>query len=147
MWSLENNETILIEEEILYTKKKVKANIIVTNKKIIIEKEAGLFRKKNKVIDMIPLSDIKTLNDSVKIKTDKEMVYLQTITKNVSFECSSSKAAKKITEKIITARTGKNFYIRNKARLKKGIKLAKEAKEVIYLVAPIVIGILGRKKK
>ena len=32
MWSLEDNETILIEEEILYTKKKVKSNIIVTNK-------------------------------------------------------------------------------------------------------------------
>lgn len=147
MWNLEDKETILIEDEILYTKKNIKSNIVVTNKKIVIEKESGIFRKKKSVVDLIPLTDVKTYNDSVKIKNDKETVYLQTITRNISFTCSSVKNAKKVCEKIITARTGKNFYIRNKAKLKKGIKIAKEAKEIIYIVAPIVIGFLGKKKK
>ncbi len=147
MWYLEDKETILIEDEILYTKKNIKSNIVVTNKKIVIEKESGIFRKKKSVVDLIPLTDVKTYNDSVKIKNDKETVYLQTITRNISFTCSSVKNAKKVCEKIITARTGKNFYIRNKAKLKKGIKIAKEAKEIIYIVAPIVIGFLGKKKK
>ena len=147
MWNLEDKETILIEDEILYTKKNIKSNIVVTNKKIVIEKESGLFKKKKRVVDIIPLTDVKTYNDSVKIKNEKETVYLQTITRNISFSCSSVKNAKKVCEKIITARTGKNFYIRNKAKLKKGIKIAKEAKEIIYIVAPIVIGFLGKKKK
>lgn len=147
MWNLEDKETILIEDEILYTKKNIKADLIVTNKKIVVEKERGFFRKSKKLIDLIPLTDVKTYNDSVKIKNDKETVYLQTITRNISFTCSSVKNAKKVCEKIITARTGKNFYIRNKAKLKKGIKIAKEAKEIIYIVAPIVIGFLGKKKK
>ena len=140
-YKLDNNEIILFEGQVTVKDLKTKVNFTLTSKKIVFEKEKGIFKKKLKAIDIIPLVNIKVYKESVQIKRRKSNITIQTIDRNISLSCSNTFEAKVIVEEIIKIKTGYNIFKRSSNKLKKAINVANDVKNVAVGVAAIAIPI------
>jgi len=142
-YQLENDEVILFEGLVTVEEFKSKVKFTLTSKKMKFEKEKGIFKRKLKVIDMIPLTNIKVYKEDVQVKQNKANVMIQTIDKNITLSCSNMSEAKNIAEEIINIKTGSNKFNRNSKKATKIVKdvgnVAKGVVEVVASVAPIAV--------
>lgn len=83
--------------------------ITLTRDFICILKEKGLFVKKFREVDSIPVTYIKIVKDKVQVKKDKNVVTIKTVQNDYVFTCERAKDARKLVDDIIYARTGKTI--------------------------------------
>ena len=83
-YKLDNKEVILYEGHGYYEEIKKDIQLVLTNKKIVIERMGRLFKKELKLVGIIPLEDIKIYKDKIQVKRQNDTVIIQTIDKNIS---------------------------------------------------------------
>ena len=136
---LKKKEKIVLEKKVNFEKYE-NINLIITNKRIIFRKEKGLF----KTIGYIPMENIKTEGEKVKINQSKSSVTIHTIKDDVTFTCDGLITARIIIENIISLKTGTTFIERARKKSKKIAKYANSAFE-LYKGNPAgaALGLLG----
>ena len=116
---MENNQLILYETIVKYDKPKFDTKLIVTKKKINLEKKKGIFKKEYKIIESINIDDIKIYNDNVKVINNNAEVEIDTISKIYKVTCNNIIEAKKLVEEIIKIKTGANLIERTSNKVVK----------------------------
>lgn len=137
-YQLENDEVILFEGLVTVEELKSEVKFTLTSKKMKFEKEKGIFKRKLKTIDIIPLTNIKVYKENVQVKQNKENVMIQTINKNITLSCANMSEAKNIAEEIINIKTGSNKFNRNS---KKATKIVKNVGNVVKGVGEVVVAV------
>lgn len=143
-FKLEGDESLIIETIVKYVQINSNVKLTLTNKKIIVEKEKGLFKKKFKVIEKILYDDIKVYKNKVQLKQNKSMVIIQTYKKNISLVCKNIFEARKLMEEIKTIKTGANWFERSKDKLNKvsqivnAVDFPKNSKKIMVVVSSII---------
>ncbi len=102
------------------------ANILITSKKIVIEKESGIFKKSKQLVDSINLSDIKVFNNELQSKQKGEEIFIQCKQKNLTLSFGGMLEARKANTKIIDATTGTTMAKRGSEKVKDAINLVDE---------------------
>lgn len=117
-YELQSDEVVLYEGVV--SCKEYKGNLLVTltSKKIIFEKEKGIFKKEKELVDVIELEQVKIYNDAAQIKQKAAEVEIQTIAKNITIVFSGMLEARKFTAKIIDAVTGTTVAKRGSNKIK-----------------------------
>ncbi len=150
-YQLENDESILFVGKVTVEEFKSEVKFTLTSKKMIFEKEKGIFKKKLKTIEIIPLTNIKVYKEDVQVKQNKANVMIQTIAKNITLSCSNISEAKNIAEEIINIKTGSNKFNRKSKKAKKIVKgignVVKDVGEVVAAVFTIVVPVYKAWKK
>lgn len=137
-YKLEKDEVKLSEWQVIADEFQSEVKFTLTSKKMIFEKEKGIFKKKLRVIDMIPLANIKTYKEDIQIKQKNAIIIIQTIDKDITLSCSNALEAKKIKEKIISIKTGSNIMKRTGNKVKKTMGTIGK----VLASAGIVVGML-----
>ena len=110
-YELQAEEVVLYEGAI--TCKAYKGNLLMTltSKKVVFEKEKGLFKKECELVDIIPLESVKFYNDAAQIKQKGSEVEVQTVEKNLTIVFSGMlEACLLYTSRRFTRRTwGKDW--------------------------------------
>lgn len=78
-YELQIDEVVLYEGIVRSSTFKGSVRLTLTSKRMIFEKEKGLFKKELEVIDVILLENIKTYNNAVQVKQKGAEVEIQTI--------------------------------------------------------------------
>ncbi len=117
-YELQPEEVVLYEGAV--TCKAYKGNLLMalTSKKVIFEKEKGLFKKERELVDTIPLESVKFYNDAAQIKQKGYEVEVQTVYKNLTIIFSGMLEARKFTGKIVDAVTGTTLAKRSSNKIK-----------------------------
>ncbi len=117
-YELQAEEVVLYEGAI--TCKAYKGNLLMTltSKKVVFEKEKGLFKKECELVDIIPLESVKFYNDAAQIKQKGSEVEVQTVEKNLTIVFSGMLEARKFTGKIIDAVTETTLAKRSSNKIK-----------------------------
>lgn len=141
---LEKDEVTLFEGLIKDAEHKSKVKFTLTSKKMIFEKEKGLFKKKFKVTDIVLLEHIKIYKEKVQVKRKKSNIMIQTIKKNITLSCSNALEASIITEKIITLTNGFNILERSSRKFTKAVNKIPKNFFKVGIKTLVVVG--GLKK-
>ena len=122
-YELQPEEVVLYEGAV--TCKAYKGNLLMTltSKKVIFEKEKGLFKKERELVDIIPLESVKFYNDVAQIKQKGSEVEVQAVEKNLTIVCSGMLEARKFTGKIVDAVTGTTLAKRSSNKIKDAFTL------------------------
>ena len=118
-----SNYELLSDEVILYegtaTSKDYKGTLLLTltSKKLVFEKEKGLFKKEKELLDIIPFENIKFYNSVAQIKQKNNVVDIQTTEKNISLSFSGMLEARRFITKIIDAATGTTLAQRSSDKI------------------------------
>ncbi len=147
MYNLENDEIILYEGNVNFQNANKTIKFTLTNKNMLFAKERGLFNKKFKIYEVIPISNIKTYKGNVQVKQKKNNITIETLDKMIDFTCPSAIEGQKIVNDILYAKTGKNIIERSNSKIKNTLKKINDSKEIILTIAGIVIPLLHRRKK
>jgi len=117
-YELQPEEVVLYEGAV--TCKAYKGNLLMalTSKKIVFEKEKGLFKKERELVDVITLESVKFYNDAAQIKQKGSEVEVQTVEKNITIVFSGMIEARKFTGKIVDAVTGTTLAKRSSNKIK-----------------------------
>ncbi len=117
-YELQPEEVVLYEGAV--TCKAYKGNLLMalTSKKVVFEKEKGLFKKERELVDIIPLESVKFYNDAAQIKQKGSEVEVQTVEKNLTIIFSGMLEARKFTGKIVDAVTGTTLAKRSSNKIK-----------------------------
>lgn len=137
-YQLKNDEAILFVGQVIVKEFKSEVKFTLTSKNMIFEKKKGIFKRKTKVIDLIPLTDVKVYKEDVQVKQNKANVMIQTIGKNINLSCSNVSEAKNIAEEIINIKTNSNKFDRNS---KKVTKIVKNVGNVVKGVGEVVVAV------
>ena len=143
-YKLDNKEVILYEGKGYYEEIKKDIQLVLTNKKIVIERVGGLFKKELKLVGIIPLEDIKIYRDKIQVKRQDNTVMIQTIDNNISISFDKDKNARELEREIINAKSGTTSLDRNKSRFKKVVNFVKDNKEVVSVLASVVLAFASR---
>lgn len=125
-YELHSDEVILYEGAVTSKSYKGNLQLTLTSKKIVLEKEKGLFKKERELVDILSLENIKFYNDAAQIKQKSDTVEIQTIEKNVAFVFSGMLEARKFTGKIIDTVTGTTLGKRSASKVKGAFDLVDE---------------------
>lgn len=117
------DEVILYEGVIGFSKQNKNIKFILTSKKMIFEREVGIFKKKKELIDVIPLEKIKIFNGEVQIKQNFSKLEIQTIDRNISIFFSNIIEAKKVNTKLVDMLTKTTTAKREAEKVKGAIDL------------------------
>lgn len=125
-YDLQSDEVVLYEG--MVTSKAYKGNlqITLTSKKIVFEKEKGVFKKERELVDIISLENIKFYNDTAQIKQKGTDVEVQTVDKNITLVFSGMLEARKFTGKIVDAVTGTTLAKRSSDKIKGAFNMVDE---------------------
>ena len=122
-YEIEKDEVILYEGKIGFQKMGASTNFILTSKKMVFEKEKGLFKKEKEVLDVIELNKIKIFNSVPQIKQKMTELEIQTEEKKLSLYFNGMIEAKKVMTKIIDATTNTTVLKRGSEKVKGAIDL------------------------
>lgn len=117
-YELQPDEVILYEGTVNCKEYKGNLQLTLTSKKIIFEKEKGIFKKEKELVDVVALEQVKIYNDAAQIKQKASEVEIQTIAKNLTIIFSGMLEARKFTGKIIDAVTGTTVAKRGSNKIK-----------------------------
>jgi len=152
---IENDEGILYDG-LVNTNRNKNIQLIITNKKMIFQKEKGILKKKLKVVDEILLEDIAMYKNKVQIKQNKNSLKIQTINKKIVLDCKNIIEATKIKECINDIKVGSNVVNRTIGKvgkiaaggailttslmgiLKNSKTISKNSKEIIKMIGNII---------
>lgn len=152
-YQLEKDEVILFEGQVIVEEFKSEVKFTLTSKKMIFEKEEGIFKRKLKVIDIIPLINIKVYKECSQILDESEKkinILVQTNDKNITLSCSNAFEANKIVEEMINIKIGSNILERSLSKLKEAVTAVNDTKDVVVEAAGIAVSayqLLNRRKK
>lgn len=146
-YKLDNKEVILYENNAYYEEIRKDIKLILTDKKIVIEREKGLFKKELKLVEIIPLEDIKIYRDKIQVNRKNNIVVIQTIDKNISILFDKDKSARELEREIINAKSGTSSLDRNKSRFKKVVNFVKDNKEVVTVLASLIVAITSKSSE
>ena len=122
-YEIEKDEVILYEGKVGFQKMGASTNFILTSKKMVFEKEKGLFKKEKEVLDVIELNKIKIFNSVPQIKQKMTELEIQTEEKKLSLYFNGMIEAKKVMTKIIDATTNTTVLKRGSEKVKGAIDL------------------------
>lgn len=122
-YEIEKDEVILYEGKVGFQKMGASTNFILTSKKMVFEKEKGLFKKEKEVLDVIELNKIKIFNNVPQIKQKMTELEIQTEEKKLSLYFNGMIEAKKVMTKIIDATTNTTVLKRGSEKVKSAIDL------------------------
>ena len=143
-YKLDNKEVILYEGHGYYEEIKKDIQLVLTNKKIVIERMGGLFKKELKLVGIIPLEDIKIYKDKIQVKRQNDTVIIQTIDKNISILFDKDKNARELEKEIINAKSGTSSLDGSKSKFKKVVNFVKDNKEVVSVLASVVLALASK---
>lgn len=152
-YQLEKDEVILFEGQVIVEEFKSEVKFTLTSKKMVFEKEEGIFKRKLKVIDIIPLINIKVYKECSQILDESEKkinILVQTNDKNITLSCSNAFEANKIVEEMINIKIGSNILERSLSKLKEAVTAVNDTKDVVVEAAGIAVSayqLLNRRKK
>lgn len=122
-YELQIDEVVLYEGIVRSSTLKGSVRLTLTSKRMIFEKEKGVFKKELEVIDVILLENIKTYNNAVQVKQKGAEVKIQTIQKNINLMFSGIIEAKKFCGKIVDASTGTTIVERSSNKIKNAFSI------------------------
>lgn len=122
-YELQIDEVVLYEGIVRSSTFKGSVRLTLTSKRMIFEKEKGLFKKELEVIDVILLENIKIYNNAVQVKQKGAEVEIQKIQKNISLMFSGMIEAKKFCGKIVDASTGTTIVERSSNKIKNAFSI------------------------
>lgn len=125
-YELHADEVVLYEGEVTSKAYKGNLQLTLTSKKIVLEKEKGLFKKERELVDIIPLENVKFYNDTAQVRQKSDSVEIQTIEKNIAFVFSGMLEARKFTGKIVNAVTGTTLAKRSSDKVKGAFDMVDE---------------------
>lgn len=99
-YNLNNQEKILLETMIGFNKKKINTKLTLTNKRVFLEQEKGLFKKKFKLIETIYLEELKKENKKLKTKQNDNILEIETIYESITLYFEDSKELKKFMKEL-----------------------------------------------
>lgn len=99
-YNLNNQEKILLETMIGFNKKKINTKLTLTNERIFLEQEKGLFKKKFKLIETIYLEELKKENKKLKTKQNDNILEIETIYESITLYFEDSKELKKFMKEL-----------------------------------------------
>lgn len=116
-----------------YNNNKGKLSLTLTQSKLILEKEKGVFKKTKEIIDYVDIKNIKTRKSNLKISRNNSEVTIETITGNIIIEFKNENESKDFIKRInaIESKSGK-------IKLNKATKLLKELGEVLTTSLSVV---------
>jgi hypothetical protein len=123
-YELASDEVILYENSIIEVESKDNAKLILTSKRIILEKniiiKKGFFKTESTTVnsETYMLENIKTFNGKSQVQQKNSDVYIQTIEKNFTIRFIDTKEAKKFVSNITDAITGKTAFARGTDKVK-----------------------------
>lgn len=139
---LASDEVILYEGLVKYGSLNKNVKLTVTNKRMVFEKEKGLFKKYFYVFEEVYINNIKVFKEEVQIKQNKENITIQAIEKNINISCSNNVEAKRIVEEIVNIRTGSSLFERRKNKICKTFNYAgdfiKIGIKAVLLIVPFL---------
>lgn len=106
------NEKKIFETIVKYDKSKFDTKLCITNKRIILEKKYGIFRKNYKIVDTINIKDIANDRDSVQIDNDEMSIIIKTNDNTYKFICDSLSSSKKIKHEIEKIKDESNVVVK-----------------------------------
>lgn len=115
---LQADEVILYEGGATSSTYKGNLKITLTSRRIIIEKEIGLFKKTLELVDTFNLDTIKVYNEIPQIKQKGSAVDIQADKQNVSLVFSGMFEAAKFSGKAMDAATGTTLAKRGAQKVK-----------------------------
>ena len=122
-YTLEADEVVLYEGDVLSQDYKGSTYITLTSRKLVVEKESGIFKKVREIQDSIDLADVKIYNDAAQVKQKMSDVEIQTVAKNITFTFSGMIEARKFAGKLIDAVTGTTLAKRVSDKTKAGFEM------------------------
>ena len=125
-YDIQVDEVVLFKGDVMSKNYKGNLQLTLTSKKIIIEKEKGLFKKEHELLDVILLDDVKLYNGAAQIKQKGGTVEIQTTAQNLVLEFSGMIEARKFTGKCVDAVTGTTLTQRNSEKVKAAINTVDE---------------------
>lgn len=117
-YDLQADEVVLYEGSATSNSHKGSLLVTLTSKKLVLEKEKGIFKKERELIDSIQLDTIKFYNDAAQIKQKGDAVEIQTAAANLTLSFSGMIEARKFTGKIVDAVTGTTLAKRSSDKIK-----------------------------
>lgn len=117
-YDLQADEVVLYEGSATSNSHKGSLLVTLTSKKLVLEKEKGIFKKERELIDSIQLDSIKFYNDAAQIKQKGDAVEIQTAAANLTLSFSGMIEARKFTGKIVDAVTGTTLAKRSSDKIK-----------------------------
>lgn len=117
-YDLQADEVVLYEGSATSNIQKGSLFVALTSKKLVLEKEKGIFKKERELVDIILLDTIKFYNDAAQIKQKGDTVEIQTATINLTLTFSGMIEARKFTGKIVDAATGTTLAKRSSDKIK-----------------------------
>lgn len=117
-YEIANDEIVLYTGTVGYEKSTLNTLFTLTSKKMIFEKEKGVFKKTKELIDIIPLEDIKVFNEEVQSKQKFNEIHVQTVKKNFTIYLFGIIEAKNVNSKIINAISGTTTMERGSKKVK-----------------------------
>ena len=104
---LTKEERIYFEDIIKLANVRAKMKLIVTNQKLIFQKEKGFFQKKFKLYGTVLMDNIKVLKDNkVLVTREEEMITIHTIDDDITLYCSNASTARKLVKIIKEIKVG-----------------------------------------
>ena len=122
-YDLQADEVVLYEGSATSNIQKGSLFVALTSKKLVLEKEKGIFKKERELVDIILLDTIKFYNDAAQIKQKGDTVEIQTATINLTLTFSGMIEARKFTGKIVDAATGTTLAKRSSDKIKDALNM------------------------
>lgn len=122
-YELEQDEVILYEGFVSSSDAKGNLKLTLTSKKMIFEKEKGIFKKELELVDILSLDEVKFYNDEVQIKQKSNCVTIQLVSKNITLTFSGLLDASKFKNKIVDATTNSSIAKRSSNKIKDAFNL------------------------
>lgn len=138
------NDNVIFECMVSLKNEKYDTLLSLNDKHLLFKKKKGLFKRKYKVIKDILITDIKVVNDKVKIEQKKNKITVYTKDAEVCFTCEKFIDAKKVEEEINKIILGENFLERT---VKIGGKVLKNVVQTAGVVAVAATGIYKAVKE
>lgn len=125
-YEIDSDEVILYEGKVGYNKNYINIDFKLTSKKMIFEKEKGIFKKSMELIDIVKLEEIKIYNGTVQVKQKLNELQIQTFNKNFSIYASGVIEGGKIITKIVDTITETTFTKRSAKKINETIDMVDE---------------------
>ena len=99
-YELQPDEVILYEGTVNCKEYKGNLQLTLTSRKIIFEKEKGILKKEEELLDVVTLEQVKIYNDTAQIKQKASEVEIQTIAKNLTIIFSGMLEARNLQARL-----------------------------------------------
>ncbi len=123
-YEIVNDEVILLEDVVYYNNVKDKLDLILTSKKMILEKSKAKQKRVKELVLVIILKDIKIYNKKIQVTQKGNVVFIQTINENIKLSFDGIDGilkANKFVTKAIDAVTDTTVVERSTNKIKGAI--------------------------